>query len=251
LKVKNILVSQPPPSDLDKSPYSKLAEKYKLNIEYFKFIKIEGVTSKDFRKTRINPLDFSSVIFTSRQAVDHFFALAKELRIEIPEEMKYFCLSESTAFYLQNYVQYRKRKIFFGKQTFGDLMDVIRKHREDKFLFPCSDIHKEDIPDALTAEGIAYEKAVIYRTLACDLSHIDVPQYDMLVFFSPAGIKSLFKNYPEYVQGEQVIAAFGQTTAEAAVESGLRLDVFAPTPQAPSMTMAIENFVKEINKRKR
>lgn len=251
MKVKNILVSQPPPVDLEKSPYTKLAEKYKLNVDYFKFIKIEGVPSKEFRQSRINILDYSAVIFTSRQAVDHFFRIAKEVRADIPEDMKYFCISESTAYYLQNYVQYRKRKIFHGKQSFADLMDVIKKHKEDKYLFPCSEIHKTDIPDALEKEGIQYEKAIIYRTLACDLSKIDVKQYDMLVFFSPSGVKSLFKNFPDFDQENQIIATFGKTTAEAATNAGLKLNVTAPSQVAPSMTMAIEQFVKETNKRKR
>jgi uroporphyrinogen-III synthase len=183
--------------------------------------------------------------------VDHFFRIAKEVRAEIPEEMKYFCISESTAYYLQNYVQFRKRKIFHGKQSFADLMDVISKHKEDKFLFPCSEIHKTDIPDALTAEGIKFDKAIIYRTLACDLSPIDIKNYDMLVFFSPSGVKSLFKNFPDFQQNDQIIATFGKTTADAAKEAGLKLNVVAPSQVAPSMTMAIEQFVKETNKRKR
>ncbi len=251
MKVKNILVSQPPPANLAKSPYTKLADKYKLNIDYFKFIKIEGIPSAEFRKDRVNIPEFTAVIFTSRQAVDHFFRIAKEVRAEISEDMKYFCLSESTAYYLQNYIQFRKRKIFHGKQTFNDLLEIIRKHSDDKFLFPCSEIHKQDIPKALDAEGIAYEKAVIYRTLACDLSKVDINSYDMLVFFSPSGIKSLINNFPDFEQGDQVIATFGKTTAKAAVNAGLRVNVMAPSKTAPSMSMAIEQYVKETNKRKR
>lgn len=251
MKVKNILVSQPPPADLAKSPYTKLAEKYKLNIDYFKFIKIDGISSAEFRKDRVNITDFTAVIFTSRQAVDHFFRIAKEVRADISEEMKYFCMSESTAYYLQNYIQYRKRKIFHGKQTFKDLMEIIVKHSDDKFLFPCSEIHKQDIPNALTAEGIKFEKAVIYRTLACDLSNVDINSYDMLVFFSPSGIKSLTNNFPDFEQGDQVIATFGKTTAKAAINAGLKVNVSAPSKLAPSMSMAIEQYVKETNKRKR
>jgi uroporphyrinogen-III synthase len=251
LKVKNILVSQPPPVDLEKSPYTKLAEKYKLNVDHFKFIKIEGIPSKEFRKSRVNLLDYTAVIFTSRQAVDNYFRLAKEVRAEIPEDMKYFCISESTAYYLQNYVQFRKRKIFHGKQSFADLMDVIRKHKEDKYLFPCSDNNKYEIPEVLDQEGIQYHTAVMYRTLSCDLKQIDIYKYDMFVFFSPSGVKSLFENYPDFKQGEMAIAAFGSTTAEEVVNLGLELNVMAPTPEFPSMTMAIENFVKELNKRKR
>ena len=251
MKIKSILVSQPPPADIQKSPYNRLIDKYKISVDYFKFIKIDGIPSKEFRQARVNILDYSAVIFTSRQAVDHFFRIAKEVRANIPEDMKYFCISESTAYYLQNYVQYRKRKIFHGKQSFADLMEVIRKHKDNKFLFPCSEIHKQDIPEALTKEGIEFEKAVIYRTLACDLSKIDIPSYDMLVFFSPSGIKSLYKNFPEFEQGEQAIATFGKTTAEAAKKAGLKIQVNAPTPKAPSMSMAIEQYVKDANKRKR
>ncbi len=251
MKVKNILVSQPPPVDLEKSPYTRLAEKYKLTIDYFKFIKIDGIPSKEFRQSRVNILDYSAVIFTSRQAVDHYFRIAKEVRADIPEDMKYFCISESTAYYLQNYIQFRKRKVFHGKQTFADLMTVIKKHKDDKYLFPCSEIHKQDIPDALKKEGIEFEKAVIYRTLACDLSKIDIESYDMLVFFSPSGVKSLFKNFPDFEQKKQIVATFGKTTATAAKDAGLKLTVIAPSQAAPSMSMAIEQFVKEANKRKR
>ena len=251
MKIKSILVSQPPPADIQKSPYNKLIDKYKISVDYFKFIKIDGIPSKEFRQARVNILDYSAVIFTSRQAVDHFFRIAKEVRANIPEDMKYFCISESTAYYLQNYVQYRKRKIFHGKQSFADLMEVIKKHKDNKFLFPCSEIHKQDIPNALEKEGIEFEKAVIYRTLACDLSKIDITSFDMLVFFSPSGIKSLFKNFPNFEQGEQAIATFGKTTAEAAKKAGLTIQVDAPTPKAPSMSMAIEQYVKDSNKRKR
>jgi uroporphyrinogen-III synthase len=251
LKIKSILVSQPPPADIQKSPYNRLIDKFKISVDYFKFIKIDGIPSKEFRQARVNILNYSAVIFTSRQAVDHFFRIAKEVRANIPEDMKYFCISESTAYYLQNYVQYRKRKIFHGKQSFADLMEVIKKHKDNKFLFPCSEIHKQDIPEALTKEGIEFEKTVIYRTLACDLSKIDITSYDMLVFFSPSGIKSLYKNFPDFEQGEQAIATFGKTTAEAAKKAGLKIQVNAPTPKAPSMSMAIEQFVKDANKRKR
>lgn len=251
LKIKSILISQPKPTDLEKSPYTKLAEKHKIQVDYFKFIKIEGVSSKEFRKARTNIATYSAVIFTSRQAVDHFFRIAKELRIEVSEELKYFCMSESTAYYLQNYVQYRKRKIFHGERTFMDLMTIIKKHPEDNFLFPCSETHKQDLPDALTAEKIDYTKAVIYKTVACNLSKIEVIDYDMLVFFSPSGVKSLLKNYPDYKQEGQVIATFGKTTTDTARDLGLEVSIAAPTPKAPSMSMAIENYVKEANKRKR
>ncbi len=250
MKVKNILVSQPAPADLAKSPYTKLAEKYKLDVDYHKFIKIEGIPTKDFRQSRINLLDYSAVIFTSRQAVDHYFRIAKDMRVSIPDDMKYFCISESTAFYLQKYVQFRKRKIFHGKLNFNDLIDVIKKHRDEVYLLPCSEIHKPDIPDTLAKNKINYTKAIIYRTLASDLSNLDITSYEMLVFFSPSGVKSLFKNFPDYVQAETQIATFGATTAKVASDMGLTINVQAPTQKSPSMTMAIEEFVKAQKKKK-
>ncbi|MCK5856236.1 MAG: uroporphyrinogen-III synthase [Bacteroidales bacterium] len=250
MKIKNILVSQPAPADLAKSPYTKLAAKYKLDVDYHKFIKIEGIPTKDFRQSRINLLDYTAVIFTSRQAVDHYFRIAKDMRAEIPDDMKYFCISESTAFYLQKYIQFRKRKIFHGKLVFKDLLDVIKKHKDEKYLLPCSEIHKADIPDSLTQNKINFDKAVIYRTLASDLSKVDMHKYNMLVFFSPSGVKSLYKNFPDYEQGETLIATFGTTTAKAAEGLGLKINVLAPTKKSPSMTMAIEEFVKAEKKRK-
>jgi uroporphyrinogen-III synthase len=250
LKIKNILVSQPAPADLAKSPYTSLAAKYKLEVDYRKFIKIEGIPTKDFRQSRINLLDYSAVIFTSRQAVDHYFRIAKDMRANIPDDMKYFCISESTAFYLQKYIQFRKRKIFHGKLQFKDLMDVIKKHRDEKYLLPCSEIHKPDIPDMLTQNKINFDKAVIYRTLASDLSKVDINGYDMLVFFSPSGVKSLFKNFPDYQQGETQIATFGATTAKAATDMGLTINIQAPTKKSPSMTMAIEEFIKAQKKKR-
>ncbi len=250
MKVKNILVSQPAPADLAKSPYTRLAQKYKLEVDYHKFIKIEGIPTKDFRQSRINILDYSAVIFTSRQAVDHYFRIAKDMRVDIPDDMKYFCISESTAFYLQKYIQFRKRKIFHGKLVFKDLLEVIKKHKDEKYLLPCSEIHKPDIPDSLTKTKINFDKAIIYRTLASDLSKVDMSKYDMLVFFSPSGVKSLFKNFPDFKQGESCIATFGATTAKVAVDLGLKINIQAPTKKAPSMTMAIEEFIKAQKKKK-
>mgnify|MGYP001165874838 CR=1 FL=1 len=249
MKIKNILVSQPEPSDLEKSPYGELAKNYNLKIDFNKFIKIEGVSSKEFRQNRIHLLDFSAIIFTSRNSVDHYFRVAKELRVEIPDTMKYFCISESTAFYLQKYVQYRKRKIFHGKQSFEQLMELIRKHKDEKYLLPCSDIHKASMTKLLDDGGINYQKAVFYRTLAADLSHIDITTYDMLIFFSPSGVKSLFKNFPAFVQNSTLIAAFGPTTAKAVEEAGLKLDISAPTKTAPSMTMAVEQYIQKMTKK--
>ena len=247
----NILVSQPQPTDLEKSPYGDLTRKYNVEIDFYKFIKIEGIPSKEFRQSRINLLDYSAVIFTSRNAVDHYFRMAKELRADIPQTMKYFCMSESTAFYLQKYVQYRKRKIFHGKQNFDDLMEIIRKHKEEKYLLPCSDIHKASISKMLDDSAINYTKGIFYKTLASDLSHIDINKYNMLIFFSPSGIASLFKNFPGFKQNSTVIGAFGPTTSSAVKEAGLTLNIEAPTKTAPSMTMAIEEYLQKNNKKSR
>lgn len=248
MKIKNILISQPEPPDAEKSPYTKLSEKYGLNIEYLKFFVIEGLTSKEFRIQKVDFLNFNAVIFTSKQAVDHYFRLAKELRLEIPEGMKYFCISESTAYYLQKYVQFRKRKIFHGQLNFNDLLDVIKKHREDKFLLPCSEIHKPEIPEILLNNNIDFQKAVIYKTAPTDLSNMDMSKYDMLVFFSPTGVKSLFENFPNYVQNDTLIAAFGATTHQAVKDMGLKLSIEVPTKTSPSMTMAIDEFLKNTKK---
>lgn len=242
-KINNILVSQPQPADLEKSPYGELARKYNAEIDFEKFIKVEGIEAQEFRKDRIRLLDYSAVIFTSRNAVDHFFRIAKEMRVEIPDSMKYFCISEATAYYLQKYVQYRKRKIFQGKQNFKDLIEIIKKHKNEQFLLPCSDIHKQALPKLLDNNKIKFSKAVIYRTLASDLSHINIEKYDLLIFFSPSGVRSLFKNFPEYKQNTSLIAAFGPTTTKAVKDAGLKLNIKAPTKSAPSMTMAIEQYL--------
>jgi uroporphyrinogen-III synthase len=250
MKVKTILVSQPRPSDLEKSPYTGLGEKYNLNIDYRKFIKVVGVEGRDFRKSRINLLDHTAVIMTSKEAINHYFRLAEELRVEIPDSMKYFCVSESVAYYLQKYVQYRKRKIFFGKQHFGDLVDVMKKHKDEKYLLPCSDIQKQDIARQLKDAKIDFTKAVMYKTMAADLSDLEIHSYDLLVFFSPSGVKSLFKNFPEFKQNSTLVAAFGPTTARAVREAGLKLHIGAPTKSAPSMTMAIEEYIAKNNKKR-
>lgn len=251
MKVKNILISQPQPVDLEKSPYGILPSKYGVKLDFVKFIRIEGVTSKDFRKDRINILDHTAIIFTSRQAVDHFFRIAKDMRVEVPDTMKYFCTTESTALYLQKYIQYRKRKIFFGKQKFADLMDTIKKHKNENFLLPCADIHKKSIPEMLESNEINFKKAVIYRTLPSDLSDLEIESFDMLVFFSPSGVESLFHNYPDFKQDNMIIAAFGPTTCKAVEDKGLTLNIKAPTKSAPSMSMAIEQYLQNSNKKKK
>ncbi len=250
LKIKNILVSQPQPVDFEKSPFSEIAKKYNVNFEFNKFIKIDGITSSDFRKdNKITILDYTAVIFNSKNAVDHFFRLCKEMRIEIPDAMKYFCISESTAYYLQKYVQFRKRKIFHGKEDLNQLIEIIKKHREENFLFPCSDIHNDKLPQLLDESEIKYTKAIMYRTVPSNLSGVDIYQYDMLVFFSPAGIDSLFINFPDFKQGNIAIAAMGPTTSKAVKDSGLTLNISAPTITAPSISMAIEEYLQKINKK--
>ncbi|OYT17237.1 MAG: uroporphyrinogen-III synthase [Bacteroidetes bacterium 4572_77] len=248
MKIKKVLISQPKPADIEKSPYFQLAKKYKVKIDFRKFISIEGVSAVEFRRDKVAILDHTAVIFTSRNAIDHYFRIAKDMRVEIPNDMKYFCVSEAVAYYLQKYVTYRKRKIFYGRGNFAGLMDVILKHKSDKYLMPCSNIYKQDLPSLLEKNKIKYSKAVIYKTLASDLSDINIDEYDMLIFFSPTGVESLFKNFPDYKQGETVIASFGPTTAEAVVESGLNLDIKAPTKTAPSMTMALEEYIQKNTK---
>jgi uroporphyrinogen-III synthase len=249
LKIKTIIVSQPEPTD-EKSPYFELARKHVLKIDFRPFIQVDPVDGQVFRQERINILDHSAVVFTSRNAVDHFYRMCKELRITVPETMKYFCVSESVAYYVQKYIVYRKRKVFIGKQTFADLMDVIKKHKDEKYLVPCSDIQSGEIPAMMDKANIKYTNAVFYRTVSSDLSDLKGLKYDMLVFFSPGGIESLKKNFPDFTQGDVRIAAFGQTTAKAVVDHGYRLDLQAPLPEAPSMTGAIELYIKRQSKKK-
>jgi len=247
LKIKKILVSQPKPAT-EKSPYFDLAQKYNLKIDFRPFIQVEGVDVKEFRASKINLSEYSAVIFTSRTAVDHFFRISQELRVTVPDSMKYFCISESTAYYLQKYIVYRKRKIFYGKGKFDELMEMIQKHEAETFLVPLSNIHKKEIPEKLTAANIKFTKAILYKTLISDLSDLANVNYDILVFFSPSGIASLLENFPDFKQNSTIIAAFGPTTAQAVKGAGLRLDINAPMPKAPSMSMALEFYIKKFNK---
>lgn len=245
--VKNILVSQPEPADISNSPYHKLADKYGIQIDFRQFIKVDPVSAKDFRKQKIDILKHTAIIFTSRNAVDHFFNICKESKIEMPPDMKYFCISEQTANYLQKYIVVRKRKVFVGERTAQDILEMVKKHKNEKYLFPCSNIRKDDIPAFMNDNGYHFTEAIIYETVAADLSDLDDVSYDIVAFFSPSGINSLFVNFPEFKQNKTRIAVFGPTTAQAAKEAGLILDIEAPLPNAPSMTGALELYIKKCN----
>lgn len=250
MKIKKILVSQPKPTS-EKSPYYDIAAKYGVQIDFRPFIKVESLTPKEFRQQKVSILDHSAIVFNSRHAIDHFFNLCTELRVTIPETMKYFCVSETIALYIQKYVQYRKRKIFFGATgKFDDLVPVIVKHKTEKYLVPLSDVHTDDIKNLLDKNKIQHTEVVMYRTVSNDFGKDEAFDYDMLVFFSPAGVSSLQKNFPDFDQQEIKIATFGATTAQAVRDAGLRLDLEAPSVQAPSMTAALDMFIKENNKGK-
>lgn len=248
MKVKTILVSQPEPKS-DGSPYHELARKQKVKVDFRPFIHVEGVDGADVRQQKISITDHTAVILTSRNAVDHYFRVCEEMRFEVPTSMKYFCMSEAIAFYLQKYITYRKRKIYFGKQRFADLIETIKKHKGEQFLLPSSDLLKPVIPQLLDDNKIDYTRAVLYKTVCSDLSDLEDVFYDILVFFSPSGIKSLFQNFPDFVQKDTRIAAFGQTTVKAVAEAGLKVNIEAPSVKAPSMSMALEQYIKNANKK--
>ena len=248
MKIKKVLVSQPKPAS-EKSPYYDIAEKYGVKIDFRPFIKVESLSAKEFRQQKVSILDHTAVIFTSRHAIDHFFNLCTELRVTIPETMKYFCVTEAVALYIQKYVQYRKRKIFFGATgKIEDLVPSIVKHKTEKYLVPMSDVHNDDVKNLLDKNNIQHTEAVMYRTVSNDFTSDEEFDYDMLVFFSPAGVTSLKKNFPDFDKKEIRIGTFGSTTAQAVRDAGLRLDLEAPTVQAPSMTAALDMFIKENNK---
>lgn len=248
MKVKTILVSQPEPK-VENSPYFELEEKQKVKIDFIPFIHVEGVSSKEVRQQKVDLTKYSAIILTSRNAVDHFFRIAEDLRFKVPDTLKYFCLSEAVAYYLQKYVVYRKRKIYVGKRTFADLSPLIKKYKNEKFLLPSSDMLKPDVPKTLNKLGVEWKQATFYKTVVSDLSHLRDVTYDILVFFSPSGIKSLFENFPDFEQKETKIAVFGNTTIKAAKEHGLTVNIKAPTPDTPSMTMALQKYIAEVNKK--
>lgn len=247
MKVKTILVSQPHPK-AKQSPYFDLMDKQKVKIDFRSFIHVEGVSARDVRNQKIDFLNFTAVIFTSRNAVDNYFRLAEEMRISVPDSMKYFCLSEAVAFYLQKYVIYRKRKIYVGTRTFDDLLPLIKKHKSEKFLLPCSDKVKPTMLSKLNELSVDWGRAILFKTVVSDLSDLEDVFYDVLVFFSPSGIKSLFENFPGFEQNDTRIAVFGNSTVKAAEEAGLKIDIAAPSKENPSMTMALEKYIKEVNK---
>lgn len=245
-KVKSILVTQEAPTDPN-SPYLKLAERFGIKIDFRPFIQVEPVPLKEFRKQKVEILQHSAVIFTSRNAVDHFFVLCRESKIEMPPEMKYFCISDQTSNYLQKYIVIRKRKIFSGLKDTKDLLEILKKHKNEKFLYPCSDIRKNDIPDFLKENGFSYTEAVINHTVAANLSDLKNVYYDVLAFFSPSGVNSLMVNFPDFKQNNTRLAAFGSSTAKAVRDSGFILDIEAPLPNAPSMAGALELYIKKAN----
>jgi len=247
MKIKKILVSQPQPES-EKSPYYELAEKNNVKIDFRPFSHVLGVPCKDFRKQRVDILAHTAVVFSSKTAIDHFFRICGEMRISVPDTMKYFCVSESVAFYLQKYIIYRKRKIFHGNGMVTDLMELIMKHQDEKYLLPLSDQQNEELTILLEKQKVKYSKAILYQNVCLDISDLSIINYDLLVFFSPSSFKSLLKNFPGFQQNEIKIGSFGSSTAKAILEAGLRLDLQAPRPEAPSMIAALEQYIKEQNK---
>ena len=243
MKIKKILISQPEPADLEKSPYKNLVSKYGIDITFYKFFEVVGLTATEFRKSRIHLSDYSAVIFNSKNSVDHFFRLAKELRTVIPDSMKYFCATEAIALYLQNYIQYRKRKIFFGNQYFSDLIEVLQKHREEKFLFPCSDEKQTEYTKLLDKAKFKYTKATMYTSVPRDLTQFNLKDFDVICLFSPIGVRSLVHSFPNVAEESHTIAAFGSSTHSALKAAGIKLTIAAPTKSSPSMAMAIENYI--------
>ncbi len=248
MKVKTILVSQPEPK-MENSPYSRLIEKEKVKVDFRPFIHVEGEDAKSVRQQKIDLNNYTAIILTSRNSVDHFFRIAEEMRFKVPDSMKYFCQSEAVAYYLQKYVVYRKRKIYVGKRFFNDLTPLFKKYKDEKFLLPSSDVLKAIVPETLDKTGIDWTRGVFYRTVISDLSDLRNVYYDVLVFFSPSGIESLLKNFPDFEQNDTRIAVFGNSTINAANRAELRIDIKAPTPETPSMSMALQKYINSVNKK--
>lgn len=247
MKVNKILVSQPRPAT-EKSPYFGIAEKHNVQIDFCSFIKVEGLTAKEFRQQKVSILDHTAIVFLSRHAIDHFFTLCKELRVTIPDDMKYFCLSETISLYIQKYVQYRKRKVHFGNGHIQDLEPLFAKYKTEKFFVPASNVHNDDLNALFSKYDIQHSQAEMYRTVSTEIAPEYIKSFDMLIFFSPHGIDSLKKNAPDYEQGEQLIACFGNVTAEYIKEHGLRLDLEAPSAAATNMPAALDAYLTANNK---
>jgi uroporphyrinogen-III synthase len=249
MKVKTILVSQPEPK-VENSPYFELQNKHKVKVDFRSFIHVEGLSAKDVRTQKIDLNHYTAIILTSKNSVDHFFRVAEEMRYKVPEDLKYFCQSETVAFYLQKYVVYRKRKIYVGQKDFIDMTTILKKYKDEKYLLPSSEQLNGDVTQTLNNLSLDWTPGTFYKTVMSDLSDLKDVYYDVLAFFSPTGIKSLFKNFPDFKQNNTRIAVFGSTTQKEALEHGLRIDILAPTPETPSMTMALEKYVAEANKGK-
>ncbi|MRI63726.1 uroporphyrinogen-III synthase [Ornithobacterium rhinotracheale] len=246
MNIKSILVSQPKPNS-ETSPYAVLEKDLSVSVDFQPFIKVEGLTAKDLRQQKIDLSKFTGIVLTSKNAVDHFFRVAEEMRFHVPDAMKYYCQSEAVAFYLQKYIVYRKRKVYIGGKTFADLKPILKKLKKEKLLLPSSNILKPEVPALMNELGLDWKRGIMYQTVSCDLADKNVADYDILVFFSPLGIKSLFNSFPNYEQGKQSIAVFGKSTLKEAEERGLKVNIKVPTPETPSMSMALEDFVKEHN----
>lgn len=247
MKVKSILVSQPQPAE--SSPYHELGKRNKIKIDFRQFIQVEGIDARDVRHQKVDFSNFTAVIFTSRNVIDHYFRLAEEMRFQVPDDMKYFCQSEAIALYLQKYIVYRKRRTYVGEKGIQDLTAHFKKFKDEKYLLPSSDVLNPSVPALLDELGLDWTRGVLCRTVSSDLSDLEDVKYDILVFFTPSGIKSLFENFPQFKQDKTRIAVFGKTTVAAAQEMGLRIDIEVPTPETPSMTMALEKYVQQVNKK--
>lgn len=246
IKIKRILISQPEPES-PKSPYFRIAKKFKVDIEFRQFIQVEPIPAREFRKSKINILDFSAIILSSRNSIDHLFRMCDEMRIKLSQETKYFCISEAIALYLQKYIQYRKRKVFYGNGSVKELKDLLKKHKaNEKFLLPGSNIRTKKLPSFLEENEFDYKEAMIYQTVSSDISDISLENFDMIVLFSPLGLKSLQENFPNFKQGNIRIAGFGPATCDSIEAAGLDLEIKAPTPESRSMASALENFLESI-----
>jgi len=248
LKVSSILITQPKP-ETEKSPYFDLAKKYGIQLDFHAFIRVEGLTGKEFRKQRIDLSEYTAIVFTSRHAVDHFFRICEELKVKVSQDMKYFCITEAVALYLQKFILYRKRKVFFSADgSSAGLIEVIGKHKNEKYVLPVSDSAKNEIAQYLIKHSIKYAEATLYRMVSNDIAPVMKSSYDMIVFFSPYSVQTLFEHNPEFKQNGTMIGAFGPTTSKAVEDSGLRLDIKAPAPNTPSMVSALELFLADIKK---